>query len=121
MFFGATSSAISARQLLPPHAVAQRDRDGALRLVLPDDVLVELGDDLPRRQRLDGGGGGFGEINGHARLTATSIVSDVVRVDADRGGDVHRLFRDAARVERRCAAPAPSRPPARTRRPIRSR
>ena len=36
-------------QLLPPHPVAQRDRDGALRLVLADDVLVELGDDLPRR------------------------------------------------------------------------
>ena len=32
--------------LLPPPAVAQRDRDGALRVVLPDDVLVELGDDF---------------------------------------------------------------------------
>jgi hypothetical protein len=34
--------------------------DGALRLVLPDDVLVELGDDLPRRERLNGGRGGLG-------------------------------------------------------------
>ena len=32
--------------LLAPPAVAQRDRDGALRVVLPDDVLVELGDDF---------------------------------------------------------------------------
>ena len=40
------------RQLLPPHAVAQRDRDRALGLLLADDVLVELGDDLPRGQRL---------------------------------------------------------------------
>ena len=32
--------------LLPPPAVAQRDRHRALRGVLPDDVLVELGDDL---------------------------------------------------------------------------
>ena len=39
------------RQLLPAHPVAQRDRDRALRLVLADDVLVELGDDLARRQR----------------------------------------------------------------------
>ena len=32
--------------LLAPPAVAQRDRDRALRGVLPDDVLVELGDDF---------------------------------------------------------------------------
>ena len=43
---------------------------------LADDVLVELGDDLPRRQRLDGGGGRFGKVDGHAELVlrATSIV-----------------------------------------------
>ena len=40
------------RQLLPAHAVAQRNRHGALRVLLPDDVLVELCDDLPRRQRV---------------------------------------------------------------------
>ena len=48
------------RQLLPPHAVAQRDGDRALRVLLPDDVLVELDDDLPRRQRVDGGRECFG-------------------------------------------------------------
>ena len=32
--------------LLPAPAVAQRDRDRALGCLLPDDVLVELGDDL---------------------------------------------------------------------------
>ena len=36
------------RHLLPAPAVAQRDRDGALGGLLPDDVLVELGDDLLR-------------------------------------------------------------------------
>ena len=53
MFFGATSSASSGGQLLPAQAVAQRDRDRALGLGLADDVLVELGDDLARRQRVD--------------------------------------------------------------------
>ena len=42
------------RQLLAPHAVAQRDRHGALGRGLADDVLVELGDDLSRRQRVGG-------------------------------------------------------------------
>jgi hypothetical protein len=40
------------RQLLPPEPVAEGDRDRPLRLVLPDDVLVELGDDLAGRERL---------------------------------------------------------------------
>ena len=35
--------------LLPAPAVAQRDRDGALGGILPDDVLVELGDDFVGR------------------------------------------------------------------------
>src|SRR5205823_8694983 len=35
--------------LLAAPAVSQRDRDGALRLSLPDDVLVELMDDFLRR------------------------------------------------------------------------
>ena len=34
------------RELLPPPAVADGDRDGLLGGLLPDDVLVELGDDL---------------------------------------------------------------------------
>src|SRR6185437_1071 len=33
-------------KLLPAPAVAQRDRDGALRVILADDEPVELGDDL---------------------------------------------------------------------------
>src|SRR2546428_556396 len=36
------------RQVLPPPAVAQRDRYGALGPLLSDDVAVELGDDLCR-------------------------------------------------------------------------
>ena len=39
------------RELLAPPAVAQRDRDGALRVVLADDEAVELGDDLARAER----------------------------------------------------------------------
>ena len=38
------------RQLLPPHAIAQGDRDGAFGLVLADHVLVEFAHDLARRQ-----------------------------------------------------------------------
>jgi len=56
------------RELLPPHSVAQRDRDGPLCRGLADDVLVELGDNLPRRQGFGGGLGGFGKEDGHGRL-----------------------------------------------------
>ena len=38
------------RKLLPPHAVAQRNRHRALGVFLSDDVLVEFGDDLTRRE-----------------------------------------------------------------------
>src|SRR5439155_5109767 len=40
------------RELSPPLAVAERDRDGALRGGVADDVRVQLLDDLPRRQLL---------------------------------------------------------------------
>ena len=46
MFFGITSSRICAFELLAAPAVAQRDGDGALGVVLADDVAVEFGDDL---------------------------------------------------------------------------
>ena len=36
------------RQLLAADTIAQRYRDGALRRVLPDNIFVELGDDLAR-------------------------------------------------------------------------
>ena len=38
------------RELLPAHAVAQRNGDGALGVFLADNVLVEFGDDLARRE-----------------------------------------------------------------------
>ena len=38
------------RQLLPAHAVAQRDGHGALGGLLAHNVLVQLGDNLARRQ-----------------------------------------------------------------------
>ena len=101
------------RQLLSAHAVAQRDRDGALGLVLADDVLVELGDDLPRRERFDGRGGRFGKVDRHGDATERFDRERVVGVDADRRGDVHGLLRDRARVERRVTrerlAPRPAR------------
>ena len=49
------------RQLLAPPAVAQRDGDGALGVVLADDVAVEFGDDLARRE---GGHRGLGYASG---------------------------------------------------------
>ncbi len=39
---------IFRHQLAPP-AIAQRDSDGALGLLLADDVTIELGNNLPRR------------------------------------------------------------------------
>ena len=41
------------RQLLPAHAVAQRNGHGALGGLLADDVLVQLGDNLARRQFIE--------------------------------------------------------------------
>ena len=38
------------RELLAAHAVAQRDGDGALGVLLSDNVLVEFGDDFARGQ-----------------------------------------------------------------------
>jgi len=58
-----------ALDLLTAPAVAHRDRDGALRVVLTDDVSVELDDDLRRREL------GLGLRScGHG---SSSIVSDV--------------------------------------------
>ncbi len=60
------------RQLLPAHAVAQGDRDRALRVVLADDVLVQLRDDLARRERFGGRGQRLRQVDGHAQ--SSSIV-----------------------------------------------
>jgi hypothetical protein len=46
MFLGSTFLAQRLGQLQAAPAVAQRDGDGALGVLLADDVLVELGDDL---------------------------------------------------------------------------
>src|SRR5208283_1910058 len=40
------------RDILPPPSIAQRDCHCALRVMLPDDIAVELGDDLARRHYL---------------------------------------------------------------------
>jgi hypothetical protein len=56
------------RQLLPALAVAQRNGHGALGVLLADDVLVQLGDNLARRQLVQREilfFGGCGQINGH--------------------------------------------------------
>ena len=60
---GADQDDVVGRDLVPDvvgrlgaaPAVPQRDGDGLLGGVLPDDVAVELGDDLPRRQLLEPG------------------------------------------------------------------
>ena len=61
------------REPLPPHAIAKRDRHGALRVFLADDVLVELGDDLPRRQRVHRGGKRFGKQDSHQSSSIASV------------------------------------------------
>ena len=75
--------------LLAPPAVAERDRDRALRLRLPDHVAVELGDDLLRRQVL--------WLHGLELLEREVRV----RVDADLRRELHGLLGDLARGERR--------------------
>ena len=50
---------------LPSHPVAKRNGDRSLRGALPDDVLVEFGDDLFRRQRLGRRLRGFRKKDGH--------------------------------------------------------
>ena len=68
MFLGMMSSAMIGRQLLAALAIAQRNGDGALGGPLADDVLVELGDDLARRQLVEREVlffGGCGQIDGH--------------------------------------------------------
>ncbi len=55
-------------QPLAARPVSQRNRDGALRVCLADDVLVELGDDLARRQRLGRRRRCLRKINGHCRF-----------------------------------------------------
>jgi hypothetical protein len=49
MFFGMTSSR-SSFELLAAPAVAQRDRHGALGVVLADDEAVEFGNDFAGRK-----------------------------------------------------------------------
>ena len=108
------------RQPLTAQAVAQRDRHGALGLGLTDDVLVQLGDDLARRQRADCGRRAFGKRNRHRPKPAspaciTFFDGEIrVRVDADVGGDAHRLLGDLARRRACCAAPARAPPPSRS-------
>ncbi len=96
------------RHLLAAPAVAQRDGDGALGVALADDVAVELGDDLARRHRWRRDGSAARSARGVAPLPRSPLASQlldhdlIVGVDADRGGDPHRLLGDGARVERLC-------------------
>src|SRR5262249_4808297 len=62
------------RELLPARAVAQRDRHRAFRCRLADDVLVELGDDLARRERAGARLGGFGKVYSHYNSSTTMCV-----------------------------------------------
>ncbi len=102
-------------QVLPPPAVAQRDGHRALGLVLADDVAVELGDDLGRREA---GASSVAERSGCRSQAQHRDL--VVGVDADAGRDAHAPrsamprrssvgVRDAARAPRRARRARPSR------------
>ena len=65
MFFGAISSASSGASFCRRMRLRSAIATARLAARLADDVLVELGDDLPRRQRAGGRLGRFGKINGH--------------------------------------------------------
>ena len=82
------------RQLLAAPAVAQRDGDGALGVVLADDVAVELGDDLARAEA--GRGLLVRRPRGGRRVVVHRLLEQdvAVGVDADVGGDLHGLARD---------------------------
>src|SRR5271166_3078837 len=106
------------RQFLPAHAITQRDRDRALRLVLAHNIFVEFAHDLARRQLVECDMFficGCGKINGQCDvpqgLKPQSIVQpvyaglragdtrsqllnrhSVVGIDADFAGDLHGLF-----------------------------
>src|SRR5262249_51518895 len=60
------------RELLSPHPVAQRDRDRPLGRRLTDDVLVQLRDDLARRQGAGARLRGFGKIYSHYNSSTTT-------------------------------------------------
>jgi hypothetical protein len=85
------------RQLLPAHAVAQRNRHRALRGRLADNVLVELDDNLARGQRFGGGRRGLGQVDGHPLQGFDR--DGRVRIDADRGSDLHGLGGNLVRTQ----------------------
>ncbi len=60
------------RQLLPAHPVPERNRDRALGPVLADHVLVELGDDLARRQGIGGEVHDLGQGNRHPAQSSST-------------------------------------------------
>src|SRR5207237_6589359 len=71
------------RKLLAAHAVAQSNRDGALGVVLPDNMLIELSDNFARSQFVQRElffFGGSGEINSHKAVSrqATAIIAYAV-------------------------------------------
>ena len=109
------------RQLLAPHPVAQRDGHGALGGRLPDDVLVQFGDDLARRQRV----GGASEWSQEDRWPRT-YNSTTLRRRCSRSCRCRSRPRSPSPSRRsrgrqdRCCWRAPWRRPARTVRPIRS-
>ena len=83
-------------QLLAPHPVAQRNGHRTLGFVLADHVFVEFDDDLARRHRVSRALRPFRQVNRHVWL---QLLDDdlVVGVDADIGGNGHRLLGDVAR------------------------
>ena len=72
MFFGAISSAISGGSFCRRVRLRSAIATARLACVWPDDVLVELGDDLLRRQRLGGGRGALWKIYRHAGTNVRS-------------------------------------------------
>ena len=93
-------------ELLAAPAVAQRDGDGALGVVLADDEAVELGDDLARAEgapirRLAAAArsaGRLGAVHSAVRCSDSTMI-EFIGVDADAGGDGHGLAGDGLGVE----------------------
>src|SRR5205823_14725909 len=95
-------------KLLPAHAITKSDGDGALGVFLPDDVLVELCNNLARRQLIQRKllfFGGSGEVNGH-KISGDSRPRLSGRAELDK--PLSKTRRLASAGQPRAAVPARS-------------
>ena len=110
MFFGTTSSRMRLRQQAAPITVAQRNGHRLFGLLLPDDIFVQFGYDLPRCQIFV-----TQSIPPDLHVMIQYLLHDdvVVRIDANFRSDLQALRgRSPSLPSPAHAVSAPARPPA---------